>query len=288
VADVEQIALVPSREPSDILNRAIGEHGPSRVYVLFSGGKDSSVTLDYLWRFHRERIDGALHISTGIGLQTTHDFVRAFCAERGIPLAEAFAPEGEYERMVREHGFPGPGQHRMAYIRLKERALDAFIRERKRHWLDRIGLVTGVRTGESRRRMGTCIDVRRDGAQVWIAPLIDWSNADMRRYREEHAVPMSPAAEALHHSYECLCGGMADLDDAQDEWFWIKAFAPTDPSVLLIDRLQRELAAAGHPRCRWGVKVEDEPNPVDLGMEPLFAPMCWECPLVAAGSAAER
>lgn len=272
---VEQVRLLPGRSPASILYRAVERERPSKVFVLFSGGKDSSVTLDYLWRHHGGIITGALHIVTGIGLQSTHDFVRSFCADRGIPLYEAAAPPGEYEAMVREHGFPGPGAHRYPYIRLKERALDRFIAEQKQHRMDRIGLITGVRIAESKRRMGTCRDIRRDGAQVWIATHIDWSNAEMASYRAEHAVPMSPASELLHLSAECLCGGMAD---DPSELVWIEACYGDDPAVLCILALQDELRAIGHPRSRWGEKVENPEEPVDPGMTPL----CFDCAQASA------
>lgn len=41
----EQLRLAPARDPGDIIQRAIDEEKPSRLFVLFSGGKDSTVVL---------------------------------------------------------------------------------------------------------------------------------------------------------------------------------------------------------------------------------------------------
>lgn len=263
--------LIPAREASEIFGMAIAIHNPIARMVLFSGGKDSSVTLDYMWRNHRSEITGALHINTGIGLQSTHDFAKQFCDERGIPFYEITTKE-VYEEIVEKHGFPGSGAHMKMYVRLKERPLDAFIAATKRKWKDRIALITGVRAEESRRRMGTCISVDRKGAKVWIAPLIDWSMRDMQAYREKYSVEMSPASSTIHLSAECLCGAFG----SPDELDLIETFHP-DPSLKRIRALEKKLASEGHRRCRWGVTVPGEeskdnmaPGPMCVGCEMRF------------------
>ena len=222
-----------------------------------------------MWRHHRSDITGALHINTGIGLQSTHDFARRFCAERGIPFFEITTTEC-YESMIEEYGFPGSGAHFYTYVRLKERPLDAYVASVKRKWKDRVALITGVRAEESLRRMGNCVDINRNGAQVWVAPLIDWSTGDMQAYREKHSVEMSPASSTIHLSAECLCGAFG----SPDELNLIEAFHP-DPSVDRIRALERRLAASGNPRCRWGVTVAGDPR--TDGRAP--GPMCVGCEL---------
>ena len=267
----EQLRIIPAREPGEIIERAFAEK-PSSAWVLFSGGKDSSVTLDYMQRHHPDRVTGVVHINTGIGAASTNEFARTFCQERGLRFEELRATD-RFEDIVLEHGFPGPAMHRITYVRLKERPLDAFIRAQKRHRRDRIVLFTGVRAEESKRRMGTTRDVNRDGATVWAAPLIDFSNADMGRYRQEHSVEMSPMARAIHLSAECLCGAMASPNEAE-ELQLIEVFVPD--VARRIHAVQIELRKRGNPRCVWGAKMPcDEtpdraPGPLCVGCLPLF------------------
>jgi 3'-phosphoadenosine 5'-phosphosulfate sulfotransferase (PAPS reductase)/FAD synthetase len=229
------------------------------------------VTLDFLWRNHRDLRPAALHLNTGIGLQSTNAFVREFTAERGIPYHEAHSPIS-YEDMVRrgwrtnksgkrQVGFPGRGAHRFSYVWLKERALDAFVSLQKDHRLDRIMLLTGVRAEESVRRMGNCVDVERDGAQVWVAPLIDWSDRDMQEHRTFYSVPMSPASSTIHMSGECYCGAFGD----RREIGMVEAFFPDDPLPTRIKRLEQELEDKGVARCKWATSLPGDPEGDDIG-----------------------
>lgn len=265
--DTEQLRLIPARKAGDILARAIAEHKPSQAYVLFSGGKDSSVTLDYLWRNHREAVTGALHINTGIGIPQTRQFAREFCEHRDIPFTEVTTEEN-YEQIVAENGFPGPLAHRFMYVRLKERPLDRFIATHKKNRKDRIMLLTGVRAEESKRRMGTSKEINRDGCTVWVAPLIDWSNADMWRYREQFGVPMSEPSKTIHLSGECLCGAFAD----EDEMRMLEIFYPEVAARL--HAIEASVKAAGQTRCEWGKKYGEEtptraPGPMCVGCSQL-------------------
>ena len=281
----EPLRLIPGREPAAILAEAMLKEKPSKAFVLFSGGKDSSVTLEYMWRNHRKMVTGALHVNTGIGLSSTREFAKVFCESRNIPFHEAHAPLA-YEDLIRrgwlskdgtrQVGFPGPAAHRFMYSWLKERALDAFVSLQKDHRLDRIGLITGVRAEESARRMGTTLDIRRDGAQVWIAPLIDWSSYDMQAYRTTYSVPMSPASSTIHISAECLCGAFGDPRELN----MIETFYGDDPVCGRIRKLEREMETKGVARCKWSTKFVGDPDP--LGPP---GPLCVGCYKTPEGAA---
>jgi 3'-phosphoadenosine 5'-phosphosulfate sulfotransferase (PAPS reductase)/FAD synthetase len=263
-AEGEQVRLIPGRDPGAVIAEAIAKHDPSKAFVLFSGGKDSSVTLDYLWRNHREIVTGALHIDTGIGLRSTRDFARAFCEERDIPFHQAHAPL-EYEDIVLNHGFPGPSAHGLMYSWLKERALRAFVGVNKRG-NERVMLLTGVRAEESRRRMGTCVDIQKDGSKVWVAPLIDWGAREMQEHRTFYSVPMSPASSTIHISAECLCGAYGDPSELS-----LIGALYDDPVVARIHALEAKMEALGSPRCKWATPIvgdavtTEAPGPLCIG-----------------------
>jgi 3'-phosphoadenosine 5'-phosphosulfate sulfotransferase (PAPS reductase)/FAD synthetase len=253
----EHVRMFARREPADIIADAWTEHAPTKAYVMFSGGKDSSVTLDYLWRNHRDKINGALHINTGIAVPETSAFARRFCDERGIAYHEYAVPSDTYESLVERYGFPGAMSHRFMYINLKQRAMEAFMRDFKTARYDRIALLTGVRYSESIRRMGNSKPVSRVGSQVWVAPLIDFSNMEMHEYREQYSVQMSEASRTLHMSGDCLCGAYAQ----PGELAMVDLFHPD--IAKRIRALQERVAEANV----WRVKHDQPPIPATWGWE---------------------
>jgi 3'-phosphoadenosine 5'-phosphosulfate sulfotransferase (PAPS reductase)/FAD synthetase len=241
---------------------AIVEHEPSKVFVLFSGGGDSSVLLSWARINFGRRIDAAVFIDTGTALPGVREFVETFCVNRYIPLFVLEAGDA-YARMVRKHGIPGPGAHLYPYVWLKERQLDKLVREQKAHRTDRILLLTGARRAESTRRMGTAVPIKRDGSTVWANPLIDWTNADMRAYRDHHQLEQSTVAALMHRSGECNCGAFAkpgERDELRSLWpTWFEA---------TIAPLERDAAKRGLP-CVWGQRQSGDDSRV--------GPMCQGC-----------
>lgn len=211
------------KRADDLVVRAITEHNPSHVFVLTSGGNDSSVLASWARRAFGDKINAAVYIDTGTAIEPDPDdpgdttpsvrtFVEAFCSNRYLPLVVLDAGQA-YVDMVRKHGMPGPGAHRYPYVNLKERQLDRLIRDYKTCWNDRILLLTGVRRNESQRRMGQAVEIKRDGCTVWCNPLIDWTDEDMRAYRVLHQIEQSDVAALLHRSGECNCGAFAGPDE---------------------------------------------------------------------------
>ena len=122
------------REALQRIDLAVAEHSsPGReivaVYGAFSGGHDSLVATAIAAKHPLFR--GVLHVDTGIGIEETRAFVREICAAQGWELTVVRAKEDcdqDYERLVLEHGFPGPGHHYKMWQRLKERCLRYFFR----------------------------------------------------------------------------------------------------------------------------------------------------------------
>jgi 3'-phosphoadenosine 5'-phosphosulfate sulfotransferase (PAPS reductase)/FAD synthetase len=249
------------------ITRVDTEHRPRRRYVLFSGGDDSLVLLHAATRLFD--FDGVVHVNTGTGIPETTAFVHRMCDRWNLVLHELHPPESFEQVFIEEpiiNGLPGPGMHHIAYSRLKERALRAFVQREKERWRDRIMFVTGIRADESEKRMGygdSVID--RDGATVWVNPLYDWYDDEMRSYRERSELPRNPVAEHLHLSGECLCGSFAKPGElAQIEFFY--------PDVAARIRGWERLAEArGLTYCRWGNKRPD-------GTATAVPKLCKDCP----------
>lgn len=109
-------------EAATILENAIAEYKPAKVFAMFSGGHDSLCCSHLASR--ASRFDGCVHVNTQVGVEETRDFVRATCKEHGWPLREMLPPQppfrdkhgkpwgvkGEtaYEAICKRWGFPGP------------------------------------------------------------------------------------------------------------------------------------------------------------------------------------
>lgn len=265
-------------EAGEALDRAEREHAPSRRFLLFSGGNDSIVTVDALWR----RADAIVHINTGIGIDESHEFAREFAARYPLPFIELHPPTSYRDLVLGVWGgFPGPGAHRFTFIRLKERCIEALLRDHRSYRGERFLLITGARAAESKRRMGHGEECRRRGGQVWVNPLWSWTNEEMARYRTARDLPRNPVAEHLHMSGECMCGAMADQDQNRSEREMVKFFFPEFDRRLC--ELEAECRSAGLRYDEWGVKrslatVHEDPNVLSLfDGDPEWMPLCSSC-----------
>lgn len=261
----------------DRLKRAIEIHKPSHVFALYSGGNDSRCGAEIACRV--PQFSGCVHCNTGIGVEETREHVRETCREKGWPLLEYKATENtfadgrpdpqDYDTIVRQNGFPGPGQHWRMYVRLKDRGLARLMREHKQHNKDRVIFVSGVRSAESVRRMGTVEEVKRDGGRVWVAPIHDWQTSDKESVFQQQGIKGNPVVECLGMSGECLCGAFATPGEE-------KKVAHYFPYIG--ERLNRlyEQVKDKFP-WRWDQKPPAKPKDHrDQTLLP-FMPMCWNC-----------
>lgn len=254
------------KREQQILDAAIREHKPVKVFALFSGGNDSMVSTHFAMEHGGHEV---LHINTGIGVEETREFVRDTCRRYGWPLREEYPPDKTYEQFVLEKGFPGPAGHRYAYSWLKERALRKVIRETKRKFSDRVVLVTGVRNQESARRMGHSLPIIRMGASVWTAPMFLFSKIDLHERRKIYSLPQSEVAKNLGLSGECLCGAFA----APNEFSKIAAHYPRAAKQILA--LEAKARFIGQPHCVWGQRPVNN-SALRISAAP-FMPMCVGC-----------
>ena len=246
----------------EIIATAISAHNPIRVYALVSGGNDSTVASHLSVRLGRF-VDALVHINTGIGVTETGEYVRRFAQWLKMPLIEKHPPR-DYEDLVMQYGFPGPAAHRYMYSWLKERPLREVRREAQGGKSRRVMFITGVRTTESRRRMGHVASVQREGNTVWVAPIKDFEHRDIWAYRDEFDLPRNEVVDFLHMSGECLCGAFSKPNELE----WISLWYPDLGNR--IRELEERAAAAGLKSCRWGPQSSKQ-----LRQSP--GPLCSDC-----------
>lgn len=231
------------RRSANALKHYKAENKVNKSYVLFSGGNDSLV-LTHL-AMERGLGDEVCHIDTGIGIPRTRRFVEETCEVLGWPLRIIEQGQEVYRDLILDHGFPGPTSHRYMYINLKERAVEKLVRETKKQRLERVGLITGARVAESRRRMGHTKPAKRKGSQVWLSPILDWPDEAMDEYRSCYDMPINPVSESLGMSGECLCGAYAQPGE-------LDRIRQVDSEVAsYIEGLQTLVRAKGHRYCNW-------------------------------------
>jgi 3'-phosphoadenosine 5'-phosphosulfate sulfotransferase (PAPS reductase)/FAD synthetase len=258
----------PIADAYRILEGAIAEHRPSHVFAMFSGGNDS-VCAAHLASL-LPQFSGTVHIHTGIGIRETRRHAYNMAQRFGWPFRIYRPAKGNrYHELVTEHGFPGPFHHRKMYNRLKQRNVERLVREHKQHRMDKVMLVTGVRRQESKRRMGGLDEVDVVGAQVWVAPIINWSVEHKEKYMYTHAIPGNPVTAKLCMSGECLCGAFASPGELEEIRFWYPKAAAE------IDRLAERCREAG-VHAKWGTRPPPKPDERQVEL-PMTGHICWSC-----------
>lgn len=258
--------------------------GAEVMVPLFSSGHDSLAAVHV--SAQHPRFDGTVyHIRTGIGAKASWDFANDVAHQYGWKL-KAFKSISTYEHFVRERGFPGPGMHRWAYVRLKERCIRQIM---GLHGKLKVALVTGCRSHESQRRMGHVEPLKIGEStkrgivnkrRYWVAPCHDWTTADQLAYMDEQDLPRNPIKlTPLGMSGECFCGAFA----RPNEIAIIRRYAPDVAEE--IDRLAVIAKDAGK-HCVWGTRPDRNKGIISVRTGPL----CNSCDAraMAAGIVVER
>ena len=82
-------------EPKEIMDMAIKQYSLDKLYVLFSGGKDSVCVLHFIATNYPDIFGGAVFTNTGLGSQETRKFVINYCKEMGWKLYLTYPQEKE-------------------------------------------------------------------------------------------------------------------------------------------------------------------------------------------------
>ncbi len=234
------------------LDDYINQHDPRYVIALFSGGGDSTVSTHV--SAQHPRFSFALKIDTGIGVPQTNEFVRSTAAKWGIELREYRAVDyvradgtrdpQVYRDLVLKWGFPGPAGHGLMFQRLKERALRHALRDLELKRGEVVFLISGCRSDESARRMANTDEFQKwEGQKYFVAPIWDWTKADVNTYIRENGIHPNPVTKVIHKSGECLCGAFAKPGELEELRTWYPDVAAE------IEQLEHDARAAGFP---WG------------------------------------
>jgi 3'-phosphoadenosine 5'-phosphosulfate sulfotransferase (PAPS reductase)/FAD synthetase len=273
-----------------VIDEAFGR-GAEVMAPLLSGGHDSFSAV-YLASKHPKFDGNVFHIDTGIGSKITRAFVDDICFENRWNLIVSKSPS-TFEMFVRERGFPGPGMHQWAYVRLKERCIRMIM---KFYGKANVALITGCRSQESSRRMGHVEPIKigeiakkktinaLGGVEIelkvvnkrryWIAPCHGWSTLQQHNFMNAEDLPRNPIKQTpLGMSGECFCGSFARPNEIQ----MVRQFVPDVAQE--IDRLAIIAKDCGK-HCTWGTRPDKRKGIVAAPTGPL----CNSCDVRATAA----
>jgi 3'-phosphoadenosine 5'-phosphosulfate sulfotransferase (PAPS reductase)/FAD synthetase len=115
--------------------------------------------------------------------------------------------------------------------------------------------------------MATTQTINRNGARVWVAPLVDWTASTKNDYMKGHDIPRNEVVDLLHMSGECLCGAFAHPNELEEIGMWFPE------EYKRIKDLEARASKRGVP-CVWG---EAPPDPTFIDPEQTAMPLCVAC-----------
>lgn len=225
--DTHSFDNVPVHTGHDVLERLRTEYDPDHIYAAVSGGDDSITALHFAANSNVIDLDGVVHMDTGIGVRKTREFVEEKVEEMELDLVvledqNARFGHERYEHLVKTHGFPGanPVAHSQMWKNLKDKPLNKF----RRHLDGDLALISGVRRFESNTRYERLdhTGVQEVSSIIWASPLVDFTDMDLKTYRDHHDIEENPVAALLCSSGECLCLDPDTLISTEHGWEEIK------------------------------------------------------------------
>lgn len=221
--EYDLLGRVSYAEPIDIINVAVRDCPPwnnSAVLILFSGGNDSRA-MAHVVKPILESLGMGVElaaIDTGLGVDGWRDSIVSYSEWLGVNVS-FWSGEGRgfYSSYVARNGFPSSPQHGLVQNRLKGRAMEKMVRDRRGGGkVSRVWLLSGIRQLESRKRMGLISPFSRRGNGQFINPLFYWSNSKVADYLNENNIPLS-----AYNQGDCKCGATvrsakAEMSDIRD------------------------------------------------------------------------
>lgn len=204
-------------EPKEIVSMAIKQHSLEKLYVLFSGGKDSVCVLHFIATNFPDKFAGAVFTNTGLGSQETRKFVIDYCKKMGWKLYLTYPQENErFQKIMLKNGFATPGSHRIWMGYLKYHAWYYFSKWRKKE-NEKMAFISGVRKKESRQRAKIKGYARKpvdvNATMIFVKPFLYKSGVELWDYFIENKLKKTPVYDWLNRSGECYCGAFTQPGD---------------------------------------------------------------------------
>jgi len=200
------------QEPdADTILEGVPTGRDTRHVALVSGGMDSTTAASVAVEV-APKIDILAYLDTGTGLDSNHEYIETLADELGLQLW-TLRTHNQYEKKVRENGFPGASRHSIMYRSLKERQLGKLATMTGD---SQLVLWTGVRSQESERRMNHVERLQEADRWTWVAPIHDWSKEDCREYVDDRELPRNELWTKLGRSGDCFCGCFASREELLD------------------------------------------------------------------------
>jgi 3'-phosphoadenosine 5'-phosphosulfate sulfotransferase (PAPS reductase)/FAD synthetase len=241
-------------EPKEIVNMAIKQYSLEKLYVLFSGGKDSVCVLHFIATNFPDKFAGAVFTNTGLGSQETRKFVIDYCKKMGWKLYLTYPQENErFQKIMLQNGFATPGSHRIWMGYLKYHAWYYFSKWRKKE-NEKMAFISGVRKKESRQRAKIKAYARKpvdvNATMVFVKPFLYKNGVELWDYFIENKLKKTPVYEWLNRSGECYCGAFTQPGD-------LKLMQKHDPFAFeTIRRYEKLIQENGtdvaKKNCKWG------------------------------------
>lgn len=183
-----------------------------KIFILFSGGKDSLCLLEYMRRLadYTGKEITALHVDTTAGFPEVEEYVEEVCEKLNVSL-EIVRPQHDYFEIAKKWGIPGV-KSRWCCETLKVAPIRRFLSQ-----VDEPKIVfDGIRAAES--------NIRATYIPIWfhpafrcisVSPIFYWSDAKVQNYIKRKNLPESPVAY-LNTSAECWCGAYKCRSDFEE------------------------------------------------------------------------
>ena len=237
-------------KPLEVLTNIDDLPTDAEHFALFSGGNDSVASTHCA--VNEYAIDYVVYLDTNTGIPENKQHVKDVCESYGWDLLIAQSPMTLKDFALGSDsrdplGFPSPSMHSWAYQYFKERQLGKIatqIDNKPKYY-------TGVRSRESASRMKNVEgEVQEAERWTWIAPIHDWHDDAVRKYRKEHDLPENPVAEKIGRSGDCYCGAFSNRTTQLVE---LEAHYPEHAEWLkeLEQEVQDELGT-DEKYCYWG------------------------------------
>jgi len=178
-------------------------------YVLFSGGRDSLVTLHLVSKVaeaFRKRVV-AIHVDTTVSTPGNREYVEDVCREIGVKLV-ILQPKRDYFTLVERWGFPTPTRRWCCYS-LKIEPIKDFLNKIQGAKV----IFDGIRSEESFKRRGyPIIGFHKHFRCLCCHTIFTWSSEDVKRYIAKNGLRENPLYRFFPRASECWCTAFKTID----------------------------------------------------------------------------